>query len=77
MDQTIYSFPLTVPNRDDAPFTNERYRYLRHCAEAGATAASLRVERNDCCGLPHISVQMLRRASISRRSNGSRPSVCA
>jgi hypothetical protein len=38
---------LTVPHRDDAPFTDERYRYLRHCAEAGATAASLRLKRNE------------------------------
>ncbi len=47
MDQTIYSIPLTVPHRDDAPFTDERYRYLRHCAEAGATAASLKIKRNE------------------------------
>jgi integrase/recombinase XerD len=47
MDQTIYSIPLTVPHRDDAPFTDERYRYLPHCAEAGATAASLRIKRNE------------------------------
>ncbi|VIO71649.1 tyrosine-type recombinase/integrase [Bradyrhizobium ivorense] len=47
MDQTIYSIPLTVPHRDDAPFTDERYRYLRHCAEAGATAGSLRIKRNE------------------------------
>jgi integrase/recombinase XerD len=47
MDQTIYSIPLTVPHRDDAAFTDERYRYLRHCAEAGATAASLRLKRNE------------------------------
>ncbi|MEY9181231.1 hypothetical protein ABIA41_002666 [Bradyrhizobium sp. USDA 313] len=24
MDQTIYSIPLTVPHRDDAPFSDER-----------------------------------------------------
>jgi site-specific recombinase XerD len=36
----------TVPH-DNAPFTDERYRYLRHCAEAGATAASLRLKRNE------------------------------
>src|SRR5215470_17411100 len=47
MDQTIYFIPLTVPHRDDAPFTDERYRYLRHCAEAGATAASLKLKRNE------------------------------
>jgi integrase/recombinase XerD len=47
MDQTIYSDRLTVPHDDDAPFTDERYRYLRHCAEAGATAASLKLKRNE------------------------------
>jgi integrase/recombinase XerD len=47
MDQTIYYDHLTVPDGDDVPFTCERYRYLRHCAEAGATAASLRLKRNE------------------------------
>jgi len=36
----------TVPH-DNAPFADERCRYLRHCAEAGATAASLRLKRNE------------------------------
>ena len=45
MDQTTYSDHLT--HGDDAPFTDERYRYLRHCAEAGATAASLKLKRNE------------------------------
>jgi integrase/recombinase XerD len=47
MDQTIYSDHSMVPDGDDPPFTDERYRYLRHCAEAGATAASLKLKRNE------------------------------
>lgn len=47
MDQTVYSDHLTLSHRDDAPFTDERYRYLRHCAEGGATAASLKIKRNE------------------------------
>jgi hypothetical protein len=47
MDQTTYSDHLTVPHGDDAPFAEERYRYLRHCAEASATAASLQRKRNE------------------------------
>ena len=47
MDQTIYSDHLTLPYGDSAPFADERYRYLRHCAEAGATAASLKLKRNE------------------------------
>jgi integrase/recombinase XerD len=47
MDQTTYSDRLTVPHGDDAPFADERYRYLRHCAERGATAASLKIKRNE------------------------------
>src|SRR5579883_1411951 len=47
MDQTTYSGRLAVPHGDDAPFADERYRYLRHCAEGGATAASLKIKRNE------------------------------
>ncbi|MER8867991.1 hypothetical protein NKI19_30610 [Mesorhizobium sp. M0751] len=31
----------------DAPFAEERHRYLRHCAERGATSASLTIKRNE------------------------------
>jgi integrase/recombinase XerD len=47
MDPTIYSAHLTALHGDGAPFSDERDRYLRHCAEAGATAASLRLKRNE------------------------------
>jgi len=77
MDQTIYFIPLTVPHRDDAPFTDERYRYLRHCAEAGATAASLKLKRNE---LLRIAAYLGSDASEGidiEALLGSRPSVYA
>ena len=47
MDQTTYPSHSAVLDRDDAPFADERYRYLRYCAEGGATAASLKIKRNE------------------------------
>lgn len=75
MDQTIYSAPLTVLHGDDAPFTDERDRYLRHCAEAGATAASLRHKRNELLWIAAhlcpdasqgIDIEALRRIATER-----------
>ena len=46
MDQSI--FPNRKARRlDDAPFADERDRYLRHCAEHGATLGSLTIKRNE------------------------------
>ncbi|WP_280940336.1 tyrosine-type recombinase/integrase [Mesorhizobium sp. LNHC221B00] len=45
---------------DDAPFAEERHRYLRHCAERGATPASLRVK---CSGLLWIASRLSPAAS--------------
>jgi integrase/recombinase XerD len=47
MDQTTNPSHSAVLDRDDAPFADERYRYLRYCAEGGATAASLKIKRNE------------------------------
>jgi integrase/recombinase XerD len=47
MDQTTYFGHLAVRHGDDAPFADERNRYLRHCAEGGATPASLKIKRNE------------------------------
>jgi integrase/recombinase XerD len=47
MDQTTYPGHSAILDRDDTPFADERYRYLRHCAEGGATAASLKIKRNE------------------------------
>src|SRR5947209_13625951 len=43
---TCFRQVIVLPS-DDGPFGDERYRYLRHCAEAGATAASLKLKRNE------------------------------
>jgi len=47
MDQTIDAGHSAGRYRDDAPFADERNRYLRHCAEGDATPASLRIKRNE------------------------------
>jgi hypothetical protein len=46
MDQSPCSGQSTDHRRDDAPFGDERYRYLRHCAEHGAAPAVVKVKRN-------------------------------
>jgi integrase/recombinase XerD len=80
MNQTTYSNHLTVPHGDDAPFADERYRYLRYCAEAGATAASLIVKRNELLWIAArlgpeasegIDIEALQRIATERqRQNG-------
>jgi site-specific recombinase XerD len=47
MNQTTYLRHSPVLCRDDAPFVEERHRYLLHCADRGATAASLKIKRNE------------------------------
>jgi hypothetical protein len=37
----------TVYRPNDVPFADERERYLRYCAEQGATPASLKIKRNE------------------------------
>jgi integrase/recombinase XerD len=81
MDQTTYSDGLTVLRDDDAPFADERCRYLRHCAEAGATAASLTLKRNELLWIAvrlgpdaseGIDIEVLRRIATERqRQNGA------
>jgi len=46
MDQTICP-SHSAGHHQEAPFADERGRYLRHCAEHGATPASLKVKRNE------------------------------
>lgn len=47
MNQTTYPDRSAVRHPGDVPFADERHRYLCHCAEHGATAASLRLKRNE------------------------------
>ncbi|WFR98278.1 tyrosine-type recombinase/integrase [Rhizobium tumorigenes] len=62
---------------DDAPFAEERNRYLRHCAERGATHASLKIKRNELLWIaprlgPNapsegIDIEVLRQIAIERQ----------
>jgi integrase/recombinase XerD len=54
MDQTTYSDYVAVQHGDNAPFADERYRYLRHYAEGGATAAFLKIKRNRSFGVSEV-----------------------
>ena len=47
MDQMFCSHHAGNRQRDDAPFADERNRYLRHCAEHGASPAVLKIKRNE------------------------------
>jgi integrase/recombinase XerD len=77
MDQTICSGRTTGRHQDDAPFADERDRYLRHCAEHGATPASLKVKRNELLWIATrldpdahegIGIEVLERIAIERQS---------
>jgi integrase/recombinase XerD len=81
MDQTTYSDHLDLPRGVGAPFAEERCRYLRYCAEAGATAASLKLKRNELLWIAErlgpnasegIDIEALRRIATERqRLNGA------
>jgi integrase/recombinase XerD len=47
MDQVPCSGRPIDHGHDDAPFGDERNRYLRHCAEQGAAPAVLKMKRNE------------------------------
>jgi integrase/recombinase XerD len=47
MYQTICPSHTAGRRQGDAPFAAERDRYLRHCAEHGATPGSLKIKRNE------------------------------
>jgi hypothetical protein len=47
MDQKNCLCCTTVYRPNDVPFSDERERYLRYCAEQGATPASLKIKRNE------------------------------
>jgi len=77
MDQTICSGRTTGRHQDDAPFADERDRYLRYCAEHGATRASLKVKRNELLWIATrlnpdahegIGIEVLQRIAIERQS---------
>ena len=84
MDQTPNAGHSAGRYDDDTPFAEERNRYLRHCAECGATTASLKVKRNELLWIAArlgpdasngIDIEALRRIAVERqRLHGA---VCA
>lgn len=77
MDQTTDAGRSAGDDDNDAPFAEERNRYLRHCAERDATPASLRIKRNELlwiatrlgpdCSSEGIDIEALRRIAIERQ----------
>lgn len=47
MFEQLFSSESACRRHRDAPFADERERYLRHCAEQGATGATLRLKANE------------------------------
>src|SRR5258708_26516102 len=47
MFQQLFSSESARRRHGDAPFADERERYLQHCAEQGSTHATLRVKANE------------------------------
>lgn len=47
MFQQLFSSESACRRHGDAPFSDERERYLQHCAEQGSTRATLRVKANE------------------------------
>jgi hypothetical protein len=47
MFQQLFSSESVCRRHCDAPFADERERYLQHCAEQGATRATLRMKANE------------------------------
>ena len=47
MFQQLFSSESACRRHGDAPFADERERYLQHCAEQGSTRATLRVKANE------------------------------
>lgn len=53
MFQTLYSAPATCRRHSDGPFADERDRYLRHCADFGATRGTLCQKGNELLWFTH------------------------
>src|SRR5258707_7521757 len=47
MFQQLFSSESARRRHGDAPFADERERFLQHCAEQGSTHATLRVKANE------------------------------
>ena len=76
MNQTTDTGHSAGRYHDDAPFAEERNRYLHHCAECGATTASLTAKRNELLWIAArlgpdaskgIDIEALRRIAAERQ----------
>lgn len=47
MFEQLFSSDIACRRHREAPFADERERYLQHCAQQGATDATLRVKANE------------------------------
>jgi integrase/recombinase XerD len=77
MNQTICASHTITHHLDDAPLADERDRYLRHCAEHGATPASLKIKRNELLWIAAhlhpdahkgVGIEVLQRIAKQRQS---------
>jgi integrase/recombinase XerD len=77
MDQPPCVSQFTDLGHDDAPFGDERKRYLRHCAEHGAAPAVLKIKHNELLWIARrlspdarqgVGMDVLRRIASQRQS---------
>jgi len=77
MFHMLYSAPATRRRHSDAPFAEERQRYLRHCADLGATQGTLRQKSNELLWLSRhlgspgpdgVSLEQLQEIARGRQS---------
>jgi integrase/recombinase XerD len=77
MDKEICPIDRAARHQDHAPFAEERDHYLRHCAERGATPASLKIKRNELLWIATrldpdahegIGIEVLQRIANERQS---------
>jgi integrase/recombinase XerD len=77
MNQVPSSDRPTDRGRDNAPFVDERNRYLRHCAERGAAPAVLKMKRNELLWIAEqlspdarqgVGMDVLGRIALERQS---------
>ena len=55
MFQQLFSSESACRRHGDAPFADERERYLLHCAEEGAARATLRMKANELRAIPSLA----------------------
>jgi integrase/recombinase XerD len=77
MFQTLFSDEAARRRHSNAPFANERERYLQHCAELGGTLAALRRKSNellwlarhlDTCASRPVDLEKLQEIVRERKS---------